>query len=140
MVNDPATITPIRSQVSLIIRANWSNPPAHGCRIVQKVLSTPELRQQWFDAIVTMSSRIKEMRHLLRAKLEELGTPGKWSHITQQIGMFSYTGLNRAQVDYLVEKHKVYLLADGRINVCGLNKNNVEYVAKAIDDTVRSVA
>ena len=122
-----------------MIRANWSNPPAHGARIVSLVLNTPEYRQQWFDAIKSMSSRIKEMRAALRGHLETLGTPGTWDHITKQIGMFSYTGLTPNQVDHLVKTHKVFLLKDGRINICGLNTKNVEYVAKAIDETVRNI-
>uniref|UniRef100_A0AC34QPR5 Aspartate aminotransferase n=1 Tax=Panagrolaimus sp. JU765 TaxID=591449 RepID=A0AC34QPR5_9BILA len=139
VVNDTSKVAAIKSQMSLIIRANWSNPPAHGSRIVHMVLTTPEFRQQWSDAIKTMSSRIKDMRLALRTHLEQLGTPGSWEHITKQIGMFSYTGLTPSQVDNLVTKHKVYLLKDGRINVCGLNTKNVEYVAKAIDETVRNV-
>ncbi|KJH53604.1 putative aminotransferase [Dictyocaulus viviparus] len=140
VVKDPALLPGYKSQISLIIRANWSNPPAHGARIVHRVLTTPELRKQWDNAIQTMSSRIKEMRAALRGHLEELKTPGTWIHITQQIGMFSYTGLNPTQVDCLVKKHKVFLLKDGRINVCGLNKKNVEHVAKAIDDAVRNLS
>ncbi|KAE9548227.1 hypothetical protein FO519_008567 [Halicephalobus sp. NKZ332] len=139
VVQDPKVIPGIKSQISLVIRANWSNPPAHGARIVSMVLNTPEFRQQWFDAIKTMSSRIKEMRAALRGHLEKLGTPGTWDHITQQIGMFSFTGLSPNQVDHLVKNHKVFLLKDGRINICGLNTKNVEYVAKAIDETVRSI-
>uniref|UniRef100_A0A0K0DAC4 Aspartate aminotransferase n=1 Tax=Angiostrongylus cantonensis TaxID=6313 RepID=A0A0K0DAC4_ANGCA len=139
VVSDPTVLAGYKSQMSLVIRANWSNPPVHGALIVHKVLTTPEMRKQWNDAIQTMSSRIKEMRTALRGHLEALKTPGTWAHITQQIGMFSYTGLNAAQVDCLVKKHKVFLLKDGRINVCGLNTKNVEYVAKAIDDAVRNV-
>jgi len=139
VVSDPKTVPAIKSQLSLVIRANWSNPPAHGARIVAMVLTNAEYRQQWFDAIKTMSSRIREMRHALRQNLEKLGTPGTWEHVTQQIGMFSYTGLTPKQVDHLVNVHKVFLLSDGRISVCGLNTKNVEYVAKAIDDAVRNV-
>ncbi|GMT31352.1 hypothetical protein PFISCL1PPCAC_22649, partial [Pristionchus fissidentatus] len=137
VVNDKATIPGIKSQASLCVRANWSNPPAHGARIVHKILTTPELRKEWQGCIMTMSSRIKEMRAALRGHLEAQGTPGTWAHITQQIGLFSYTGLTPDQCDLLIQKHKVYLLRDGRINLCGLNTNNVEYVAKAIDDIVR---
>lgn len=107
VVSDPKTLPSIRSQMSLVIRGNWSNPPAHGCRIVHLVLTDPELRKRWFESIQTMSSRIREMRGALRGHLESLGTPGKWDHITQQIGMFSYTGLNPQQVDNLVKNHKV---------------------------------
>uniref|UniRef100_A0A915CT44 Aspartate aminotransferase n=1 Tax=Ditylenchus dipsaci TaxID=166011 RepID=A0A915CT44_9BILA len=110
-----------------------------GARIVHMVLTNPQMRQQWFEAIKTMSSRIKSMRSALKGHLVALGTPGSWEHITQQIGMFSYTGLDKQQVDYLIKTHKVFLLTDGRINLCGLNTKNVEYVAKAIDDTVKNV-
>lgn len=72
------------------------------------------------------------MRKALRDKLEELQTPGDWSHITSQIGMFSYTGLNPTQVEHLVNDYHIYLPKDGRISICGLNTNNVNYVANAI--------
>uniref|UniRef100_A0A914W1F0 Aspartate aminotransferase n=1 Tax=Plectus sambesii TaxID=2011161 RepID=A0A914W1F0_9BILA len=139
VVNDPSVLAGLQSQMSLIIRANWSNPPSHGAKIVHMVLTDPTMKQDWFDAIKTMSSRIKDMRAKLRAKLEELKTPGNWEHVTKQIGMFSYTGLTPEQVDYLVKKHKVFLLKDGRISVCGLNSKNVDYVAIAIDDAVKNV-
>ncbi|VDN51628.1 unnamed protein product [Dracunculus medinensis] len=86
-----------------------------------------------------MSSRIKSMRVALRENLEKLKTPGKWEHITQQIGMFSYTGLTPEQVGHLIKEHKVFLLKDGRINICGLNPTNVAYVAQAIYDTVSNI-
>lgn len=85
-----------------------------------------------------MSSRIIDMRQALRSKLEELKTPGDWSHVTSQIGMFSYTGLNPAQVEKLVKEYHVYLPKDGRISICGLNTKNVEYVATAINKVVTS--
>ncbi|CAD5229583.1 unnamed protein product [Bursaphelenchus okinawaensis] len=139
VVNDKSTIEGIKSQIQLVIRANWSNPPAHGARIVAMVLNDPTRRQQWYDAIKTMSSRIQQMREALLKLLTEQGTPGKWDHIVKQIGMFSYTGLTKEQVDRLINVHKVFLLNDGRINICGLNTKNVEKVAKAIDETVRNI-
>ena len=86
-----------------------------------------------------MSTRIRQMRVLLRGHLESLGTPGSWEHITKQIGLFSYTGLTAEQADHLYKKHKVFLLKDGRINICGLNTNNVEYVARAFDESIRNI-
>ena len=84
-----------------------------------------------------MSGRIDQMRKALRSKLEELQTPGDWSHITSQIGMFSYTGLNAKQVETLVNEYHIYLPKDARISICGLNTNNVEYVAQAVNDVVK---
>ncbi|TDG42873.1 hypothetical protein AWZ03_010693 [Drosophila navojoa] len=131
-----ATRDPIHSQITLLIRGLYSNPPAYGARIVSKVLNTPALRQEWMDCIKGMSSRIREMRKLLREKLVELGTPGNWDHIVNQIGMFSYTGLNEKQVAVLIKEYHIYLLKTGRINMCGLNTGNIEYVAKAIHAAV----
>lgn len=72
----------------------YSNPPAFGGRIVDTVLNTPELKKEWLECIKIMSSRISKLRKQLVDELTELKTPGTWNHITQQIGMFSYTGLN----------------------------------------------
>ncbi|XP_064542515.1 aspartate aminotransferase, cytoplasmic [Drosophila montana] len=133
-----ATRDMIHSQLTLIIRGLYSNPPAYGARIVSKVLNTPELRQEWMESIKSMSSRIRQMRKLLRDKLVALGTPGNWDHIVNQIGMFSYTGLNEKQVGVLIKDYHIYLLKTGRINMCGLNTGNIDYVATAINAAVTS--
>lgn len=134
----PSTKDMIHSQLTLIIRGQYSNPPAYGARIVSKVLNTPELRSEWMESIQSMSSRIREMRRLLREKLIALGTPGTWDHIVNQIGMFSYTGLNENQVAFLIKEYHIYLLKTGRINMCGLNTGNIDYVANAIHAAVTS--
>lgn len=129
----------IKSQMSIIVRAMYSNPPSHGARIVAYVLNNNDLYNEWRDNVKTMSGRIIEMRKLLRSALERLGAPGTWEHITTQIGMFSYTGLNEIQSRYMIEKHHIYMLKSGRISMCGLTSANVEYVAQAIYDTLTSV-
>lgn len=133
---DASTTSSVASQITLLVRGMYSNPPAFGARIVSTVLNDPELRAEWMGCIKTMSSRIISMRQALFDHLVKLGTPGTWTHITQQIGMFSYTGLNPQQVKILIEKFHIYLLSSGRINMCGLNENNVEYVAQAIHTAV----
>jgi aspartate aminotransferase len=77
------------------------------------------------------------IRGSYRSKLEELGTPGTWNHITDQIGMFSFTGLTEKQVLKIREEAHVYMTKNGRISMAGLNTGNVEYVAKALDKVVR---
>ncbi|PLB47998.1 aspartate aminotransferase/Glutamic oxaloacetic transaminase [Aspergillus steynii IBT 23096] len=126
-----------RSHLSLMARAEYSNPPRFGSRIVETVLGDEELRAQWRQDLDTMSARIRGIRGQLRRKLEALGTPGDWSHIEEQIGMFSYTGLKKEQVERLKTEYHVYLLPSGRASLCGLNEDNVEYVARAISDVVR---
>ncbi|KAI1845916.1 hypothetical protein JX265_011188 [Neoarthrinium moseri] len=133
------TITRIASQLAILQRSEISNPPLYGARIASTVLNDPKLYAEWEDNLRTMSGRIITMREKLRAKLEELKTPGKWNHITDQIGMFSFTGLTEAQVLKIREEAHVYMTKNGRISMAGLNTRNVEYVAKAIDKVVREV-
>jgi aspartate aminotransferase len=81
-----------------------------------------------------MADRIAEMRTKLVSTLEKVGSTHDWSHVTNQIGMFAYTGCNQEMCDILTEKYAIFLTKDGRISIAGLNDANVEYVAKAIYD------
>lgn len=133
-----STIGRISSQLAILQRSEISNPPAYGARIASTCLNDPALFAEWEANLRTMSGRIKEMRTALRSKLEELGTPGTWNHITDQIGMFSFTGLTEEQVLKIREDSHVYMTKNGRISMAGLNTNNVEYFAKAVDKVVRA--
>jgi aspartate/tyrosine/aromatic aminotransferase len=131
-------VAPVMSQIDIIIRNLYSNPPKHGANIVKTVLSDPALTQEWRDELLSMSVRISDMRTALRGAIEQLGTPGDWSHITTQIGMFSYTGLSPKQCDVMIKKHHIYMLKNGRISMAGVNSKNVKYMANAIADAVKS--
>ena len=131
------TILRIGSQLAILQRSEISNPPAYGARIASLVLNEPELFKEWQANLRTMSGRIIDMRKAVREKLEELGTPGSWKHITEQIGMFSFTGLNEKQVSKLREDAHVYMTKNGRISMAGLNTGNVDYFVKAVDKVVR---
>ncbi|KAI0021605.1 pyridoxal phosphate-dependent transferase [Xylariomycetidae sp. FL0641] len=133
------TINRIGSQLTLLQRSEISNPPLYGARIASTVLNDPSLFAEWEDNLRTMSGRIISMRKALRSKLEELGTPGTWNHVTDQIGMFSFTGMTEPQVLKIREDAHVYMTKNGRISMAGLNTKNVDYVAKAIDKVVREV-
>ncbi|KAI8631944.1 PLP-dependent transferase [Xylariaceae sp. FL1651] len=134
-----ATVTRIASQLAILQRSEISNPPLYGARIVSTVLNDPKLFAEWEENLRTMSGRIIDMRKALRSKLEELGTPGTWNHITDQIGMFSFTGLTEAQVLKIREEAHVYMTKNGRISMAGLNTNNIDYFVKAVDKVVREV-
>ncbi|XP_013163432.1 PREDICTED: probable aspartate aminotransferase, cytoplasmic [Papilio xuthus] len=136
VMSDAKYVAPSKSQLTWIVRGMYSNPPAHGARVVATALTNKHLFDQWRDHIKQMSSRVIEMREALRSELVKLGTPGNWDHIVNQIGLFSYTGLTQRQSEYLMEEYHIYLLRTGRINVCGLNPGNVQYVARAINDAV----
>ncbi|KAK9783711.1 putative Aspartate aminotransferase [Seiridium cardinale] len=133
------TIERIASQLAILQRSEISNPPLYGARIASTVLNDPKLFAEWEDNLRTMSGRIINMRTALKSKLEELGTPGTWNHITDQIGMFTFTGMTEAQVMKIREEFHVYMTKNGRISMAGLNTRNVEYFAKAIDKVVREV-
>jgi len=139
VMNDSKMIPNFKSQLTLIIRAMYSNPPAHGCRIVDTVLKDTEMYQEWRDCIKIMADRIINMRRGLRERLENLGTPGEWNHITDQIGMFSYTGLSQTQSEFLVKEKHIYLLKSGRISMCGVTPGNIDYVAASIHEAVTSI-
>ncbi|KAI1815333.1 PLP-dependent transferase [Poronia punctata] len=132
-----ATATRIASQLAILQRSEISNPPLYGARIVSTVLNDGTLFAEWEENLRTMSGRIIDMRKALRSKLEALGTPGTWNHITEQIGMFSFTGLNEKQVLKLREEAHVYMTKNGRISMAGLNENNIDYFVKAVDKAVR---
>lgn len=127
----------IKSQLNKLTRSEISNPPAYGAKIVATILTDDSLRKQWEEDLVTMSSRITKMRNELKRRLIELGTPGNWDHITNQTGMFSFTGLSPDMVARLEKVHGVYLVSSGRASVAGLNDGNVEKVAKAFDEVIR---
>ena len=124
----------VLSQVKILIRSNYSSPPAHGARIASMILNDKTMRQQWLNELVNVTRRIHDMRHLLKANLEKVGAKGNWDHVINQIGMFSFTGLTVAQSETMVKKHHIYMTKNGRISVCGLTKANCEYVAKCIKD------
>ncbi len=126
----------VQSQVNRVIRSNYSNPPAHGAAIVNCVLRDPDLRAAWEKEVATMRSRINGMRQQLVDSLTAQGIPGDYSFITQQRGMFSFTGLTKEQVEALREKHAIYIVGSGRINVAGLTPTNVDRVAETIGGMV----
>jgi len=131
------TVARVASQLAILQRSEISNPPIYGARIASTVLNDKDLFAEWQENLRTMSGRIITMREALRAKLEALGTPGTWNHITDQIGMFSFTGLTEAQVLRLRDDAHVYMTKNGRISMAGLNTRNIEYFAKAVDKVVR---
>lgn len=120
------------TQIKRVIRYNYSSPPVYGARVVARVLSTPALRQQWKEECAGMAERIKKMRHELVARLAAVGSTRNWSHITQQIGMFSYTGLTPAQCDRMIKEYHIYLTSNGRISLAGLNPKTLDYVAQSM--------
>jgi len=123
-----------------IARAMYSNPPAFGARLVAHILNDPTLKTSWQHSLGHMAERISMMRAELRKRLEkQLKAHPKysdWSHVTSQIGMFSFTGLEPHHVQALRHKHHIYILDNGRISMAGLNHNNLQQFADAVVDVL----
>lgn len=120
------------SQVKRTIRANYSNPPAHGALIVSTILSDASLKAQWIEELAQMRQRIAEMRVLFVESLKAEGVTRDFSFISRQNGMFSFSGLNKAQVARLKDEFAVYIVGSGRISVAGMTKTNMPVICKAI--------
>jgi aromatic-amino-acid transaminase len=122
----------VLSQLKRVIRTNYSNPPTHGGSIVASVLATPALRATWETELGEMRDRIRAMRTGLVERLKAAGVARDFGFVNAQRGMFSYSGLNAAQVDRLREEFGIYAVGTGRICVAALNMRNIDTVANAI--------
>jgi aromatic-amino-acid transaminase len=122
----------VLSQLKIVIRTNYSNPPTFGAQVVATVLNTPELRALWEEELAGMRERIKAMRHALVASLQAAGVKGELGYITQQMGMFSYSGLGKEQMQRLRSEFGVYGVDSGRICVAALNSRNIAGVVAAL--------
>jgi aspartate/tyrosine/aromatic aminotransferase len=127
----------ILSQLKVIVRTNYSNPPAHGSAIVSTVLNDLELRLQWEEELKAMRIRINSVRAKFVEELAKSGA-GDFSFIGQQKGMFSFSGLTPEHVQTLKEKYSIYLVKSGRINVAGINDKNIQRLCSAITDCLEA--
>ena len=122
----------VLSQLKIAIRTNYSNPPTHGAQVVTMVLDSPTLRAQWEEELAGMRQRIKQMRALLVDKLAAAGVEQDFSFIARQVGMFSYSGLSKPQMERLRSEFGVYGIETGRICVAALNTRNIDHVVDSI--------
>ncbi|MBI1335341.1 MAG: aminotransferase class I/II-fold pyridoxal phosphate-dependent enzyme [Phycisphaera sp.] len=122
----------VLSQAKRVVRANYSNPPAHGASIVTTILEDAALRRQWEEEVKQMRDRINHMRSLFVDTLKAKGVRKDMSFIARQRGMFSFSGLTKAQVDKLRTEHAVYVVGSGRISVAGMTDANMDALCGAI--------
>jgi aspartate aminotransferase len=131
-----AVASRVDSQLKLVIRPMYSSPPAHGALIAASILGDRDLFADWTVELKAMADRIISMRHQLYDTLKARGTPGDWTHILKQIGMFTFTGLNPEQVQFMTREYHIYMTLDGRISMAGLNTKTVPHLADAINAAV----
>ncbi|MEY2620634.1 MAG: hypothetical protein RIT26_454 [Pseudomonadota bacterium] len=129
---DKAEADRVLSQLKIVIRTNYSNPPTHGGAVVSTVLNDPALRALWEKELGDMRVRIKSMRQKMVDGLKAAGVKEDFSFITQQIGMFSYSGLSKDHMVRLRTEFGVYGTDTGRMCVAALNLRNVDHVCQSI--------
>ncbi|XP_051148916.1 aspartate aminotransferase, cytoplasmic-like [Andrographis paniculata] len=129
----------VESQLKLVIRPMYSNPPIHGASIVATILKDGELYNEWTVELKAMADRIISMRQQLFDALKAKGTAGDWSHIIKQIGMFTFTGLNADQVAFMTKEYHIYMTFDGRISMAGLSSKTVPHLVEAIHAAVTTI-
>ncbi|PYI03157.1 aromatic-amino-acid aminotransferase [Aspergillus sclerotiicarbonarius CBS 121057] len=126
-----------QSTLEMLQRSEVSNPPAYGAKIAATVLSNRELKDLWYKDLETMSGRIRAMRVALYNSLNKYGAPGNWDHLIRQSGMFGFLGLEPDVVLQLKDKYHIYMAANSRVSIAGLNEKNVEYVARSIAECLK---
>ncbi|XP_060517615.1 aspartate aminotransferase, mitochondrial-like [Cylas formicarius] len=127
----------VLSQIKILIRALYSNPPINGARLVTEILGDAQLRSEWLQEVKGMADRIISVRTKLRDNLKKEGSTKNWEHITNQIGMFCFTGMNAQQVERLTKDFSIYLTKDGRISMAGVTSKNVDYLAHAMHEVTK---
>jgi aromatic-amino-acid transaminase len=127
----------VLSQLKRIVRTNYSNPPTHGGRIVATALASAELRVLWEQELAQMRDRIRSMREMLVERIQARVPGADFGFVTRQRGMFSYSGLTKAQVQRLREEFSIYAIDSGRVCVAALNSHNIDYVADGVAAVLR---
>jgi len=128
----------VMSQLKRVIRSNYSTPPTHGGSVIAAVLTDARLRALWEQELAEMRDRIKKMRERFVDGLKARGVGRDFSFVLRQRGMFSYSGLNPAQVERLKSEFGIYAVSTGRICIAALNSGNIDYVLDAIAAVLRA--
>ena len=121
----------VLTQLMATVRSNYSNPPTHGAQVAANILGSPVLRMKWETELASMRERIATMRRAIHSALKDHVEERRLSRYLTHRGMFTYTGLDAAQVDQLRSEYGVYLLRSGRMCIAGLNESNLPVVVRA---------
>jgi len=132
LVADKATRDKLQSQANNVVRTLYSMPPDHGAAVVTDILTDAALRERWEAEVGGMRQRIADMRTLFRERLESAAPGTDFSHLTFAKGMFCFLGVSPEQVARLKQEHAVYMVDSSRINVAGINTENVDRLSASI--------
>jgi aspartate/tyrosine/aromatic aminotransferase len=128
----------VLSQIRQAVRCNYSNPPRHGAATVAAVLTSPDLKSEWVAEVNSMRDRISKMRSMFIDGMKQATTVRDFSFLSRQKGMFSYSGLNAMQADWLKNERGIYIVGTGRINVAGMASSTMPTLCAAIADCLKA--
>ena len=126
VLKSPKTVKAVSDQLGSIARGIYSMPPAHGALLVERILADEPLKSLWTNELNQMRKRISTLRLELAQKLNQ-ATKLDFNFITEQKGMFSFLGISKEQISELKINHAIYMVDSSRINIAGLNANNIDY-------------
>ena len=137
IAKDSANADISNSVLLSVVRSIYSMPPAHGADIVNTILGSTELTQEWHDELDEMRNRINGLRTLIKDSLAAQGVAQDFSFIDKQNGMFSFLGINKEQIERLQKEYAIYIVGSSRVNVAGVSQANIEYFSKAVADVLK---
>ncbi|MFC3032383.1 amino acid aminotransferase [Pseudoalteromonas fenneropenaei] len=137
IAKDAAQADVSNSVMLSVVRSIYSMPPAHGADIVATILGSTELTQEWHQELDEMRGRINEYRGLIKTRLAQAGVAQDFSFIERQHGMFSFLGINKAQIERLRDEYAIYMVGSSRVNIAGINHNNIDYFVKAMVEVLK---
>jgi aspartate aminotransferase len=132
VTDSDATTAIATTQIAAAARAMYSMPPDHGAAVVQLILNDPALRSEWDEELSTMRGRINGLRAQLVKQFKAASIDEDFSFIKREKGMFSFLGVNVDQVQSLINDYSIYLVNSSRINVAGVNSDNIDYLASSL--------
>ena len=132
IAESPEQVEIVASQAMAVARQTYSMPPAHGALLVSLILGDQQLRANWEAELTEVRGRIQSMRSLLADNIQNNVAGIDFTHVKMQKGMFSFLGLNTAQLDHLREEFGIYIVSSSRVNLAGVNSNNIDYLSSSI--------
>lgn len=136
VTDSPQVADCVKSRIHQLIRTDYTTPPLHGGSIVAHILTSDRLKEMWEGEVETMRSRMMRMRVLFAEGLMQAQNKKDYSYLKKTFGMFAFCGLGREQTQMLIAKYGIYMMADGRLNLCGLNEKNMPLVIRGIAEAL----
>ncbi len=122
----------VGGKIKRLIRVTYSNPPSYGAAIVKEILQNNELKEQWIEELGNIRIRLTNLRNQFVDLLKSENGLHNYQFLKEHKGMFSFCNLGKDQVRMLIDRFSIYMPDNGRINISGLNDQNIDYVIKAI--------